>query len=347
MKRLRNGGVVSCFLAQLDGPARIGPMHRNLAAHLRFVGPRTSAAVVCVLGIVWSTQVSAQSGSLVDNLGTREIAMGESMRADARGILATSINPAGLALSREIVVEGSYGYRPRDAASVFTAAGCDSTTTIAACYYYRFFNSETPVGDMDFNRRAHELGISTARALTPQLSIGINSRYFDYNSSMMGESDTSGFTFDVGAIIKAANTLNIGLVGYNVFGEDSPRYPLGIGAGAIVRVSPALSFGADGLWNLDADDSSKGRYGGGAEYFLSTANGQQGYPIRIGSVYDSRDERTFVTGGIGLTTVKMGIDIAARRELSGSKETMIHASLRLFGPRLAAQAPRYAKPTTR
>ena len=69
---------------------------------------------ITVAVVLLQHDARADADSLNDGLGPREISVGESMRADARGALATTLNPAGLALNRELVFEGSYGYRPGD-----------------------------------------------------------------------------------------------------------------------------------------------------------------------------------------------------------------------------------------
>ena len=45
---------------------------------------------------------------------------------------------------------------------------------------------------------------------------------------------------------------------------------------------PQLVAAFDARWNLDTDGDT-GRYGGGLEYFVTTAGGQSGYPLRAGA----------------------------------------------------------------
>ncbi len=298
---------------------------------------------LALVGTLGASRALADANSLNDNLGPREVAVGEAMRADARGALSITLNPAGLSLSRELVFEGSYGYRPGDGASAASVSACDSTGRIPGCYYYRYFRAAPDIGGTDYNRRSHEFGMVLAYPIAPSLSLGVNSKYFDYNSDLMGETDASGFAFDAGATFHASDVLNLGVVGYNLLHENTPQYPRAIGAGFVVRPVPSLALAADGLWNMQLPKGeSTGRYGGGAEYFISGANMQSGYPLRLGGVYDVNQHAGYITAGIGYMTAKVGLDIAMRKQLSGqqmdgSRELMVTASIRVFGPRMAAQ----------
>lgn len=286
--------------------------------------------------VVLQAEARADADSLNDGLGPREISLGESMRADARGALATTLNPAGLALNRELVFEGSYGYRPGDSASALAVSACDSTVPMPGCFYYRYFNAGPEIGDAKLSRRSHEFGSVISRALSPRVLIGITSKYFDYESDVEGEGNVDGFAFDFGTVVMASNNVNVAVVGYNLVSKDSSQYPEAVGAGLMARPIPSLALGLDAVWNLDSEAGrSTGRYGGGAEYFMRTADMRSGYPLRAGAIYDNQLDATYVTAGVGFLSVKMGLDIGARKQVNGGDELMIHASLRLFGPRQA------------
>jgi hypothetical protein len=94
----------------------------------------------------------------------------------------------------------------------------------------------------------------------------------------------------------------------------------------------ALSF--DMRWKLDGDDHSA-RYGGGAELFLRSGS-SLGIPIRLGGLRDNGGDATYLSGGVGLAALRWGVDVAARREVAGGDETMVMASMRFFGPRMAS-----------
>lgn len=291
--------------------------------------------LVIAVALVWvSSTAAADANSMTDYFGPREVSIGESMRADATGSLATNLNPAGVGLTRSVVFEGSYGYRPGDSASVIAASACDSTVPIAGCFYYRYFGAEPTLEGQPFDRRVHEFGMAAARALSQRFVVGINVRYFDYETNFMEEKDSSGFAADAGFIMRVMDNIQVAGVGYNVLAKESAQYPLGVGAGITMRPVSALALGLDGTWDLDTEAERIGRYGGGAEYFLQSADRQSGYPIRAGAVYDNTLESTYVTAGLGFTSIKMGLDVGARKQVDGGDELMIQAGLRVFGPQL-------------
>jgi hypothetical protein len=288
--------------------------------------------VVAFLGGLGS-QASADANSLNDPLGPRSLAMGESLRADATGVSATTLNPAGLALSSELLFEGAFGHRPGDGANVVNVAACDSTVPLPACYYYRYINADPQIGGMSYSRRVHEVGISASRTIAPTVAIGVTGRYFDYNSDLMGEEDSDGFQFDAGTVVRPSQMVSVAVVGYNLIGDDSAQYPRAIGTGLALQPSPTLTLGLDALWDLELPEGqSAGRYGGGVEYFFRSGDLQTGYPMRAGAVHDV-GLGTYLTAGLGLQTAKLGLDIGARKQVEGGDELMIQAGLRIYGPR--------------
>jgi hypothetical protein len=274
----------------------------------------------------------ADADSLTEDQGARELALGGAMRAGATGALATTLNPAGLPLSQDLVFEGAYGYRPADSASVFQLSACDSTTDAPGCFYYHYLTASPSLDGIDEHRHAHTFGFTLSKTVLPHILIGGSVKYFSYTSDLMGESSSSGFNWDAGATIRLNEYINLAVVGYDLWGKQSTQYPRAIATGAMVRPVQSFTMAFDALWNLDATGKT-GRYGGGAEYFLSTNNGQMGYPIRVGGLHDVALGGTYITGGLGVTGLKVGFDLGARKELSGGNELVVTASLRLYGPR--------------
>jgi hypothetical protein len=289
------------------------------------------------IGVAAAEPVRADADSLVEIQGARELALGGAMRAGATGAMATTLNPSGLPLSQDLVFEGAYGFRPEDGASIVGVSACDSTTAAPGCFYYRYLTASPSVNGMDENRHAHEFGLTLSRAVLPHVLIGGTVKYFDYVSDLMGESNSSGFQWDAGVTFKMNDYVNVAVVGYDLYGAKSTQFPRAIGSGVMARPVPALTLAIDGLWNLDISGRT-GRYGGGAEYFLSADNGQMGFPIRAGMVKDVSVGGTYITGGLGIAGMKMGLDLGARKEVDGGNELVVTASLRLFGPRVAAPA---------
>jgi|GEM_PF-1010159 len=299
------------------------------------IGSRTLVVATVAGALAMTTAAHADANSLIDYFGPRAIAVGDAMRADAKGASSIALNPAGLSLTRELVLEAHYGLRPDDSANSVNASVCDSTTPVAGCIYYRFFSASPELGDTDeFDRRAHEVGFSASRALSQRLMFGLTTKYFDYNSDLVNEEDSSGVAWDAGITFLASSKFSVGVAGYNlVTTEESAQYPRGVGSGITLRPATQLAVSIDGLWNLDLPEGqSIGRYGGGAEYFFVSGDRQSGFPIRLGAVHDRALEGTYVTGGLGYRTDRVGVDIGVRQQVDGGEQFMGLVSLRLFSP---------------
>jgi hypothetical protein len=293
--------------------------------------------------VIWGSLVAAWVGrgrasadSLNDQLGPREVAVGEALRGGATGAAGVDLNPAGVALNRELVFEGGYGYRPSDSASLIAVSACDSTNAMPGCFFYNYAGSSLLLGTTTMRRTTHVGGLSMSRAIVPRILLGATTRYFRTSSEITGESDASGTTFDVGATVRVSDTINLGASAQNLWATTaSPQFPRAAGGGVYARPSAMLALSFDMRWKLDGPDRSA-RYGGGAELFLAGDGGQSGYPIRVGALHDNGLGATYASAGLGYTSASWGLDVAGRRQVKGGDETMLIASMRVFGPRLAS-----------
>lgn len=284
-------------------------------------------AVTCFLG-----SAHAEPDSLDDALGPREIAVGEAMRGGATGSSSIGLNPAGLPLNRELVFEGGYGYRASDHASLVGVSACDSTNSLPGCFFYEYAGSSPELGGMELSRSTHVGGLALSKLVVPRVMIGATAKYFRSSSDVMGEGKASGFVFDAGATVRLSELINIGVAGQNLVStEDSAWFPRAIGGGIHARPIPILALSFDSRWKTDGGGA---RFGGGAELFIR--GGSMGFPIRVGGVHDNGLGATYVTAGLGVANIKWGLDVAARREVKGGDETLILASMRIFGPRMPA-----------
>ena len=300
-----------------------------------------------LLGVAWLTTAGliaaltgsarADADSLDDILGPREIAVGEALRGGATGASSVDLNPAGLALNRELVFEGGYGYREADSASLVGVSACDSTNALPGCFFYSYAGSNPELAAMTLHRSTHVGGLSLSRVILPRILVGTTAKYYRFRSEMAGESNASGTTFDLGATIRLNELFNLGVSAQNLWSStESPQFPRAVGGGIYAHVISALALSFDARWRLDGGTTA--RYGGGAELFLRGSGGQTGYPIRVGALHDNGLGATYLSAGLGFTSLRFGIDVAGRREISGGDETLIVASMRIFGPRFATPA---------
>ncbi len=294
---------------------------------------RSVLAAAVSLGIAGASATTYAQAAGPDLISPRAIAMGESLRAAASGALATILNPAGIVLTRSYVLEGDYGYRPEDHANIQSVSVCDSVTTrVGACLYYTHLSADMTL-DGQGSRYRHEVGLTTGVPLGGGLSLGVTNKYVSYNEQpptvTVSDLSHSGFLFDAGLSYRVVPTLTLAFVGYNLFGGDQGLFTRSLGFGAAWNASPQLLFAADGRYDLEM---SHGRWGGGAEYMFSGGDGQQGFPIRLGYVYDSGLSSSYMTGGLGFITPRVALDIGARRQVSQGDELMVQLSLRVFMP---------------
>ncbi len=280
---------------------------------------------------------TAGADSLNDLLGPREVAVGEALRGSATGAAGADLNPGGLGLNRELVFEGGYGYRATDSASLVGVSACDSTNAMPGCFFYDYAGSNPELDGMTSHRATHLGGLALSRMVVPRLLIGATTKYFHFTSSMPGDANASGTTFDIGATLRVTDILNVGVSAQNLWSStDSPQFPRAVGGGFYARPIAPLAVSFDARWRLDGDRTA--RYGGGAELFLSGGGGQVGFPLRAGVLHDNGLGATYLSAGLGYAAVNWGLDLAGRREVKGGDENMFIASMRFFGPRLAAPA---------
>jgi len=277
----------------------------------------------------------ADADSLDDLLGPREIAVGEAMRGGATGVAGADLNPSGLPLNRELVFEGGYGYRASDSASLVGVSACDSTNALPGCFFYNYAGASPELGGLMGHHTTHVGGLTMSRTIVPRILIGSTVKYYHFDSDMADEKNASGTSFDVGTTIRLTSLINLGVSMQNLWAtQESPQFPRAVGGGVYARPIPILALSFDTRWKLDGADRAA-RYGGGAELFLSSSGGQSGYPIRVGALHDNNGMgTTYLSAGLGFTSMSWGIDIAGRREIRGGDESLLVASMRFFGPRL-------------
>ncbi|MEO8699827.1 MAG: hypothetical protein ABI867_07275 [Kofleriaceae bacterium] len=287
-----------------------------------------------VLGLSLLHGGARADDALQDGLGPREVAVGEAMRGGATGASAINMNPAGLPLNHELVFEGGYGYRASDSASLIGASACDSTNLMPGCFFYNYAGSSPELEGMTGTRTSHVGGLVLSRQVVPRVLIGTTTKYYSFTSTMIDEKAASGFAFDIGATVRMTQLISIGFSGQNLWAADkTPQFPRALGGGVMARPIPSISMTFDARWKLEGDNT-EARFGGGVEWFLKL--GQNAFPLRGGYLHDSGLDTSYMSGGLGFATMKYGIDVGARRQVKGGDETLVLASMRFFGPRMAA-----------
>src|SRR5687768_8816411 len=167
------------------------------------------SVVLGVAGLLGTAHAEGDS-SLNDLLGPRAIAVGEAMRGGATGSSAIGLNPAGLPLNRELVVEGGYGYRASDEASLFGVSACDSTNAAPGCFYYNYAGAVSPElgGTAMMHRRTHLGGAAFGYPVTPRVFLGSGVKYFSFKDEAMPTANASGWNWDLGMTLRLTDIIN-------------------------------------------------------------------------------------------------------------------------------------------
>jgi hypothetical protein len=271
--------------------------------------------------------------ALSDLIDPRSMAMGEAGRGMATGEASVGLNPSGVAFNHEFAIEADYGYRASDGASLVNASACDSTNAVPGCFYYHYTGASPDSTGAESHSGLHVFGTTLSYPITPNVAFGTGLKYYHFDTDDLGETASSGFALDAGATAHFGSMLSIGATGYNLIGP-SLEMPRALGGGVYVKPISMLTLAFDSRWLIYQGDHSA-RYGGGANLMLAGSSGQIGFPISVGVLHDDENNNdltpvTYLSGGLGLTTMGYGIDVTARFAVDGPSDTEILASLRLW-----------------
>jgi len=273
--------------------------------------------------------------ALDDLLDPRSIAIGEAGRGMATGESSIGLNPSGAAFNHELAVEVDYGYRLDDHASLVNASACDSTNAVPGCFYYHYTGaSPDSIAGMDTHSGLHVFGSTLSYPITPNVAIGTGLKYYHFDSNDFAQTagqpsvTIDNFAFDAGLTAHLGSMLSIGGAGYNLIGP-SAEMPRALGGGIYLKPVQMLTLAFDSRWLIYQGDRSA-RYGGGVNLMLSPSGGQMGIPLSAGVLHDNDTHVTYLSGGLGLTTMGFGLDVTARFAVDGPADTEILAALRLW-----------------
>jgi hypothetical protein len=263
---------------------------------------------------------------------TRAVGMADSLRGNAGGDTALSVNPSGMSLARTYVLEASYLHDRIGDGTAHNAhlSIVDSTSPfgVAGGVYYTYLNAspETPPG-----RSGHEGGVALSFPIGERFFLGGTVKYLRLHTDDPLPAGTarvtSGFAFDVGATVRPVPTIGIGLAATNIadasFGDRTPRT---IGGGVAVGATDDLLLAFDAVRDLGALEFW--RFGGGAEYLFAKRVG-----VRAGGGYRGDTRSGLLSVGVSLVSDVAALDLGAHQDLSGPrKELVIAVSGRIFVP---------------
>jgi hypothetical protein len=277
-----------------------------------------------------------------DLWGSRSLGMGGTLRAAPSAETALLLNPAGLTLNRNYVINGLYQYRGSDSGSLMNVSIADSVTkTLAAGLFYSYTHASprrslatttAPPFELEETRQSHEVGLAMAYPIGDMFHLGLTGKYVDlgveqpeFTPASAVDDGTSGFTMDFGGIIRLGSSLNLAVVLQNAIPLDHHDYPMQLGMGAAYALGTFFLAEFDAVLDFDSAEEVKASYHGGGELFLGKR-----YALRGGAMHDTVRQPTYVTGGLGLVAQRMGLDFGLRQMVEGGAETMVAFSIRLF-----------------
>lgn len=298
------------------------------------LGRRAATVAVAVLIV----SVPAGARAFPDYLGSRSLSMGGAGRADARGGGAPLLNPAGMSLGRLYTLEGGYQYINHGGGNMIHASVVDSTSGfgLAGGAFYTYRSASTPEGG---NLVGHEPGLSLSFPFADRVLLGFTGKYLRVSGGALevdGSNKHSGFTADVGLIVRAGSLLTVGVAGYNLRDLSTVYAPVAVGYGVAVNPLPDLVIALDAVHDFTTSDPMRGvitSVGGGAEY-----NFQQRAVFRLGGGRDGRSQNSYLSAGLAGMSELGALDIGFRQDLSaggasgGLKSTVLAVGLRLFVP---------------
>jgi hypothetical protein len=266
------------------------------------------------------------------------LGMGGAARAWATGDQGPLLNPSGMSLTKAYTLTGSYEYASRLSDQFVHASIVDSTApiTLAGGVYYTY-HAQSPSGGPAGS--GHEGGLALSYPFGPYVSVGATVKDFKLLDGDVYAGHNGGVTFDVGATIRPAQIVSIGIVGANLRDLGTSEATRGVGYGAALLPTPALLVAADGLTRFTPDNQT-GRKGtslmGGVSY---TVAGK--LAIRAGGGYDASTANGYLTGGVSILSEIGAIDGGFRQDVTRgvivagggpARETVVGVSLRLFIP---------------
>jgi hypothetical protein len=312
--------------------------------------------LVCLMVAGASGTARAQA----DFVGARALGQGEAARATATGAEGVLLNPAGMSLLKQYVIEANYGFNVEQLGHHAHVSVVDSVTSrVAAGLFYTFIYEQPKLGfdwaggrveSTQITRTGHAAGLSLSIPLGDKFILGATIKYLHFDTTAPLPPPTvpnsltldtvNGITFDIGLLVRLGEKFRIAAIGYNLWDHGSRESPLSLGLAVAVTPVPQLSINFDAVVNFTGfqsyhldmmtnkvtlDSRVTGRLGPGLEWLIANK-----VPLRAGVVYDSGLPGTFLTCGLGYVSSSFGVDIGYRAKVTGGIENFLMVGVRLF-----------------
>jgi hypothetical protein len=320
--------------------------------------------LIAIAAFVTIVASASTARAQADFVGVRPMGMGEAQRATATGASGPLMNPAGMSLVRQYVIEGMYGVRIESVGHNANVTVVDSITArVAAGLFYTYIHEQPKIGfnwaggfveQATLTRTGHAAGLSLSIPLGDRFILGATAKYLHFDTTAplptvngippvpdhLTFDSVNSVTFDVGMIVRLGDRFNIGLVGYNLWDHGSRESPLSLGIGLAYVPIPTLSINFDTVINftgyqnykfdpmtgkVNLEQRTTARLGPGIEWIAGRK-----VPLRAGVVYDSGLPATYLTAGLGYLSTSFGVDLSYRAKVQGGIENFLMLGLRIF-----------------
>ena len=248
--------------------------------------------------------------------GARLLGLAQSQRALTSGNDSIYVNPAGLAMAKQYIVETSYlddfrGSDRRFNGSVLDSQAGPLAAGLAYTYTTRRPDDVLEEEDGAVRLEGHRADLSVAALVAQGAALGLNLRYLALKR-LDGDQEIAGtnfnvFNLDAGLQWRFGPNLSIAVVGYNLIRNERPEMPIHLGGG--------LGYQA-GMFSLEADflyffDAKNVQVSGGTSVVLGDM-----FPIRAGVSWDDLNDEWRLSAGLGFIVEQAGIDLGYRQSLN-------------------------------
>jgi hypothetical protein len=272
-----------------------------------------------------------------DYLGSRSLGMGGAGRADARGDQGPLLNPAGMSLSRLYTLDGGYQFISRDGGHVARVSVVDSTSSfnLAGGLFYGY-RTASPAGVTGLS--GHEAGVALSYPFGDRVLLGVTGKYVHVAGGPQeatvepdGTNSHAGITADVGAVVRAASILTIGVVAYNLHDLSTRQAPVAVGYGVALYPVAEMVVAIDGFHDFTTSDDTRDTrttVAGGVEYMF-----QHKLVVRAGGGRDASVGHPYLSAGFAAVSEIGALDFSLRQDIAGDRKlTFLAVALRLFVP---------------
>lgn len=278
------------------------------------------AAALVGLSALARAQVAPQNPYLPDAVaGPRSMAMGDAFRAVGTSNDAIVEDPAALAMTQRYEVDGFFGYSFGAPATYWNGSIVDaSSTPVATGISYTHLAS----GSSSDRFSGASLRLALAVPLSDQIFIGVSGEWLNY-----GLSETvHAITGDASLVIKPIDMLTLAAIGYNLIGIESLLAPREVAVAAAYGSDETFHVAGDAVGNLSTPSLVLDYHLGG-EYLLANL-----VAFRAGWMFDGLLDSHFLSGGVGLVTPGVGLDVAYRQQLGGLDDKLLIVDIKFFLP---------------